>query len=80
MSILLTRNMPKVNVPMGMDKNRVVSWSDNSFKSAVGVTAFFSITSAIVYTSLLSLLSNINLVQKLRTAMALGVLTTGKYD
>ena len=77
MSILLTRNMPKVNVPMGMDRNRVVSWSDNSFRSAVGVTAFFSISSMIVFSSLLSLLSNVNLVQRIRTAMALSVLTTG---
>ena len=77
MSILLTRNMPKVNVPMGMDRNRVVSWSDNSFRSAVGVTAFFSISSTIVFSSLLSLLSNVNLVQRIRTAMALSVLTTG---
>jgi len=78
MSILLTRNMPKVNVPMGMDRNKVVSWSDNSFKTAVGVTAFFSISSTIIFSSLLSiLLSNLNLVQRIKSAMALSVLTTG---
>lgn len=48
MSILLTRNMPKLDVPMGMNRNMVVNWSDNAFKTAVAVTALFSFLGAAV--------------------------------
>jgi hypothetical protein len=31
-SILLTRNQPRVEVPLGMDRKRVVNWSNTAFK------------------------------------------------
>lgn len=77
MSILLARNMPKVNAPMGMDKSKVVNWSTNAFQSAVGVTALFSLTSGLSVAGLLYFLPTLSLSAKLRTAMAVSVMWSG---
>eukprot|EP01036_Dinobryon_divergens_P022431 gene22431-30684_t len=69
MSILLTRNMPKIDVPLGMDRRRVVNWSTNSFNTAVAITALFAIPTALVTFALCSLLT-LSAVTKARIAMA----------
>lgn len=77
MSILLARNMPKVNVPMGMDRNKVVNWSKSAFKTAVGVTAIFSLASGLSVAGLLYFLPTLTLPAKMRTALAISVMCTG---
>lgn len=78
MSILLTRNMPKLNVPMGMDSRRVVNWSQSAFRTAVGVTALFAVVSGFLMGGLLSVLPlTLSLQQKLRGSMAFSVLAAG---
>ena len=69
MSILLTRNMPKIDVPLGMDRRRVVNWSTNSFNTAVAITALFAVPTALITFALCSLLT-LSAVTKARIAMA----------
>ena len=48
LSSLLTRNMPKIEVSAGMDKNKkVTSWSSTSFKTAAVLTLGFSLLIAL---------------------------------
>ena len=80
MSILLTRNMPDVKVPLGMDKNKVVSWAPSSFKSAVSVTALFSLSTVLVLSTLLTIVpTTLTMSQKLRIIMAGCVLGAGYF-
>ena len=72
MSILLTRNMPKIDVPLGMDRRRVVNWSNNAFNTAVAITALFAVPSALATFGLCSLLA-MSAIVKARIAMAASI-------
>lgn len=78
MSILLTRNMPKLDVPLGMDRNRVVNWSQASFRTALGVTALFSIPAAFIVGLLLKS-TPLPYMIKVRAALSMSIVSSAFF-
>ena len=80
MSILLTRNMPQLNVPMGMDRNHVVNWSQTSFRTAMGVTFLHAISAGLTFAGFLAALPlTLSLQFRLRTSMAFSVIAAAYF-
>lgn len=80
MSILLTRNMPKKSTPLGLDPKKVISWSQSSFRTAVGITVMYALSSALAIGITLSLARlNLSLALILRISMAISVLSAAYF-
>ena len=75
-SILLTRNMPKVDTPMGMDKKRVVNWSKNAFRTAVGISFLAAIPTTLLSAGIMSTFTSLAYIVKARASLSIGVLTS----
>lgn len=78
MSSLLTRNMPKVNIQPGMGKRQVGTWSSTSFKTAVSMTLFYTVGTALSTLALVSLLP-LTLDAKLKSAMIASILSSAYF-
>lgn len=78
MSSLLTRNMPEVKTMPGMDKRKVVSWSQNAFKTAVAVTLLHGVASFMAST-LLTLPLPISAGAKIKAVAIISLISTGYY-
>lgn len=72
MSILLTRNMPKLDVPIGMDRNKVVNWSQVSFQTAVAITFLFAIPCGLLAAGLVSFLP-LAVLTKVKASLAMSI-------
>lgn len=68
-SILLTRNMPKVDVPMGMDKNKVINWSKSAFNTALGVTFLGAISGGLLFALMAHLFTPFELIMKVESTI-----------
>jgi len=79
MSILLARNMPKSNAPMGMEKNKVSSWSTSAFRTAVGVTSLFAAMGGLVTGGMSMLIPGLDSILRMRISLALSVLCSGYF-
>ena len=73
MSILLTRNMPKLDVPLGMDRNKVVNWSQISFQTALAITFLFAIPSGLLG-ALLLIPFPLPAIIKIKAALSLSII------
>jgi len=78
MSILLTRNMPKLDVPPGMDRRRVVNWSDSSFKTAVAITLLFALPTGLL-AMLLCALTPLPTIMKARLSLASSIMGSAYF-
>jgi hypothetical protein len=75
MSFLLTKNMPKTKPMPGMDRKRAITWSSNSFKTAVALT----LMSVLFYgssTLLVTMPFDITKSLKLKLAMIVAIMST----
>lgn len=77
-STMLTRNIPEQVVQPGMGRRRVGTWSGESFRTAVGITYFFYLTTALLSSSVLSVFP-IAVNTKLKTTICLSVLSTSYF-
>lgn len=76
LSILLTRNMPQKKIIPGQ-RSKMGAWSNESFRTALGLTGFFAVISFAVFRSALALLPPLVGYVKLRVSLAGSIVFSG---